>query len=55
MYATKDEARKALQELMLEKGVLSVWPWDKVKRAISDDPRFNALRRENEKKQVQNR
>lgn len=30
MYATKEEAKKALAELLSEKGVMSSWSWDKV-------------------------
>eukprot|EP00053_Salpingoeca_punica_P026897 m.22133 g.22133 ORF g.22133 m.22133 type:complete len:693 (+) comp9164_c0_seq1:60-2138(+) len=54
MYATKEEAKQAFQQLLLEKGVRSNWQWDKAMRTVASDPRFNALRRLNEKKQVFN-
>ncbi len=52
MYENKEKARQALRDLLLERGVLSSWQWDRVKRAVFNDPRFEALKRETEKKQV---
>lgn len=54
MYATKEEARNAFRQLLYDLEVKSYWPWDKVMRAIAKEPRWNALRRLNEKKQLWN-
>ncbi len=52
MYATKEEAKKAFSDLLNDRGISSAWTWDKVKYTIFGDARFNALKKESEKKQV---
>ena len=52
MFENKDDAREAFKTLLTEKGCRSTWPWDKAMRQIASDPRFNALKRMNERKQV---
>lgn len=54
MYATKEEAQKAFKALLTETKISTSWPWDKVKRKIMSEPRFNALRREGERKKCWN-
>ena len=54
MYATKEEAQPAFKALLTESKVSTTWPWDKVKRKIMNEPRFNALRREGERKKCWN-
>eukprot|EP00051_Salpingoeca_urceolata_P007020 m.92991 g.92991 ORF g.92991 m.92991 type:complete len:722 (+) comp15081_c0_seq2:71-2236(+) len=53
-YKTKEEAVEAFKTMLAERNVRSNWPWDKVVRATHDDPRFNALKKVNEKKQTFN-
>ena len=54
IYATKDEAREAFKQMLNEAGCQSSWPWDKVMRHVANEPRWNALKRVNEKKQCYN-
>eukprot|EP00045_Choanoeca_perplexa_P011431 m.121229 g.121229 ORF g.121229 m.121229 type:complete len:620 (+) comp15631_c0_seq7:73-1932(+) len=53
VYATKEEAKDAFRSLLSERKCHSTWPWDKIVRAISDDPRYEVLKK-GEKKQVWN-
>ena len=39
MYATKEEARAAFTQLLYDKGVVSSWPWDKVRHGADREPR----------------
>jgi len=54
VYETKAEAQEAFRELLRDKKVSADWNWDRVRRVVNKDPRYEALRKEGERKQVFN-
>jgi pre-mRNA-processing factor 40 len=53
-YETKEEAQDAFRQLLSDKKVSADWNWDRVRRVVNKDPRYEALKREGERKQVFN-
>jgi len=53
-YETKEEAKQAFKELLKDKGVPSNASWEAAMKMIVTDPRYLALPKVNEKKQVFN-
>ncbi|XP_065071818.1 pre-mRNA-processing factor 40 homolog B-like [Rhopilema esculentum] len=53
-YETKEEAKQAFKDLLKEKGVPSNASWENAMKMIVTDPRYTALTKLNEKKQVFN-
>lgn len=53
-YATKEEAQAAFQQLLSDMKVSADWSWERVRRVVGQDPRYEALKREGERKQTFN-
>eukprot|EP00041_Stephanoeca_diplocostata_P024583 m.627413 g.627413 ORF g.627413 m.627413 type:complete len:697 (-) comp22557_c0_seq1:230-2320(-) len=53
-YATKEEAKAVFMQLLRDKNVQPIWNWDKTRRVIGKDERYEALKKEGERKQVFN-
>ena len=52
IYATVEDAQEAFRQLLRDKKVSWDWKWDRARRIIVKDPRFNALPKEGDRKQV---
>ncbi|KAL5497081.1 hypothetical protein EMCRGX_G013480 [Ephydatia muelleri] len=53
-YSSREEAKQAFRELLKEKDVPSSMSWEQTMKLIVNDPRYSALKKLNEKKQVFN-
>ncbi|XP_077979114.1 pre-mRNA-processing factor 40 homolog B-like isoform X2 [Glandiceps talaboti] len=54
VYKTKEEAKQAFKQLLQEKDVPSNASWEQAMKMIVNDPRYSALSKLNEKKQLFN-
>lgn len=54
VYETKEDAKTAFKNLLRDKGVASTSSWEQAMKLISNDKRYNALAKLNEKKQAFN-
>ncbi|XP_011402836.2 PREDICTED: pre-mRNA-processing factor 40 homolog B-like [Amphimedon queenslandica] len=54
VYANHEEAKQAFKDLLKEKNIPSTSTWDQAMKQIIEDPRYKAIKKMNEKKQVFN-